>query len=491
MRYCFSLLFILHSLSAFSQLALKAPPGAESTLQLLHTISGGLSPKSIVHSGRGHFLSQHMMYRHKITVHNRDYELIATIPDKVTPSNYSLSGDSELLGAPVECAITHQGKYAWVSNYSMTGHGFNQPGCDACSGNKYDSSFVYKINLESFAIENIIAVGAVPKYMAPTPDNSKLVVSNWSSGDLSIIDLNQEIEIERIKVGRHPRGIAITKDSKIAYVAIMASSKIAAVNLTDYSVNEISNIGKGPRHLCLAPDDNSLYVSINGEGVVGKYNIKSGTMTKLKTGRMPRSMILTKDGAHLYVVNYGDNTFSKVSTGPFKIEACIGTAKKPIGITLDESSGKIWVACYTGKLQIFKDTEFKKSLADRSINALQMSSKAFALNFPKYRQRKSTTEINPASKTAQPNLLETDRFYIIAGSFKNLNNATNENRRWQNLGYESTIIRSRKGFYLIALKGSVSKSALKQQLVEMTSENEHLSLWIYTAANGNQIPEQP
>ena len=82
-------------------------------------ITGSISPKSIVHSGDGLFFAQNMMYRHTITVYDRDMELVATIPDTVDLSGFGHSG--EYKGAPVEAAFSSDGSTAYVSNYQMYG----------------------------------------------------------------------------------------------------------------------------------------------------------------------------------------------------------------------------------------------------------------------------------------------------------------------------------------------------------------------------------
>mgnify|MGYP000200315154 CR=1 FL=1 len=52
----------------------------ERSLTLFDTIANdNLQPKSIVHSGTGLFFAQNMMYRHNISVFNRQSNLIATI----------------------------------------------------------------------------------------------------------------------------------------------------------------------------------------------------------------------------------------------------------------------------------------------------------------------------------------------------------------------------------------------------------------------------
>lgn len=332
-------------------------------LNLINTITGKISPKSVVHNGFGLFFAQNMMYRHTITVYNRKQELIKTISDNIKLANYGYSNyRGSYKGAPVECAFSHNGKYAWVSNYEMSGgtsKEFSKPGCDGCSSkNRYDNSYIYKINTKTFLIEKVIEVGAVPKYIASTPNNKKILVTNWSSGDISIIDTKLNKEIKRLYLGRFPRGIVINKTSTIAYIAIMGSTKIAKLNLQNYSLSWIENIGKQPRHLCISNNDKTLYVSLNGESRVAKVNLKTNNIKKVYTGRLPRSMVLSKDDKFLYVVNYGSNEVVKLETSTMNIITKAKTKSKPIGITFDNKTKNIWTACYSGKIMVFHDTYY-------------------------------------------------------------------------------------------------------------------------------------
>lgn len=191
---------------------------ATSTMTLVKTIRGDISPKSVVHSGKGLFFAQNMMYKHTIAVYDREYNLVKTISDRVKLSDY---GHGEFQGthqgSPVEASFSHDGKYAWVSNYQMYGSGFNRPGTDIChpSGN-YDSSYLYRINTDTLKKEQVIPVGSVPKFTAVSPDNRFVLVSNWCSYDLSIINTQSNQEIQRLKLGRYPRGIVVDADSEKA-----------------------------------------------------------------------------------------------------------------------------------------------------------------------------------------------------------------------------------------------------------------------------------
>lgn len=320
-------------------------------------LGDGISPKSVVASGTGLFAAQNMMYRHTVTLYNKNGELIAKISDEIDLKAHGFSdykGDS-YLGGPVEASFSHNGNYLWVSNYTMSGDGFNNPGCDACNGKGYDPGFIYKINTQTFQIEKVIKVGAVPKYLAITPDEKKMVVSNWSSGDVSIVDLATEKEIKKVDVGAHPRGVAISSDSKWAYITVMGSTKIARINLASYEKTYISNVGKSPRHVVLSSNDSLLYISLNSGNSLLKYCIADSTHQYCSTNAGPRSMILSPDQKYLYVVNYFANTFSKIRTDSMQVVEVVNTGHHPIGITANWEDSEIWVACYEGKIEIFKD----------------------------------------------------------------------------------------------------------------------------------------
>ena len=332
----------------------------ERTLTLVDTIANdNLQPKSIVHSGTGLFFAQNMMYRHNISVFDRQSNLIATIDDKVDLKDFGVevaNKSSVVRGSPVEAAFSSDAKYAYVSNYAMYGTGWDPSAIDTCQGKDHDQSFVYRIDTTTFKIDQVILVGAVPKFLAVSPDNEYVVVSNFCSLDVSIIDVSRGKEVQRIDVGLHPRGIAITNDSSTAYVTVMGSGIISAINLRDFTSRTITSAGYTPRHLVLSPDNSVLYVSDNKAGQVRAINPKTDTLIKsVATGSEPRTMVMSDDGFSLYVVNYESDTMVKVRTSDMQIIQTLKTGRHPVGITYDAQMRRVWVANYTGSLSIFED----------------------------------------------------------------------------------------------------------------------------------------
>jgi YVTN family beta-propeller protein len=331
-------------------------PDASGPLHLVRTVTGDISPKSVVASGRGLVFAQNMMYKHTVTVYDRNGDLVTTIPDTVDLSAFGVSGHPGISrGAPVEVAYSPDGTKAYVSNYSMYGAGWGPEGSDECHpSDGYDRSYVYRVDVKTLKIDNVILVGSVPKYVATTPDGRYVIVTNWCTFDASIIDVATQQEVERIPLGPYPRGIVVTPDSRTAYVAVMGSTTIARIDLTNFTTSWIYGVGSGPRHLVLSPDGTTLYATLNGEGRVAKIDPVAGrVLAKVATGSNPRSMTISADGKYLFVVNYESGTMSKLDAITLADVQTVRTGYHPIGITYDRQTNDVWVANYTGSIMIF------------------------------------------------------------------------------------------------------------------------------------------
>ena len=256
-----------------------APASAERRLTEIKEITateetGPLSPKSIVASGDGVVMAQNMIYNHSVTMFDADGNHVATIPDSVDLAAFGITGypAGTVQGGPVELAFSADRTKAYTSNYSMYGPGFSKEGHDTCSpSSDVDPSFVYRIDVASHAIDQVIAVGKVPKYVATTHDGKYVLVSNWCTYDLSVIDVASGREVQRLPIGPYPRGIVVSPDSARAYVAVMGGTEIKVVDLATFAVSSLGSVGRGPVTWSSAP------------------TAPSSTPPSTRTARSPRS----------------------------------------------------------------------------------------------------------------------------------------------------------------------------------------------------------
>ena len=347
-------------------------PNDQLTLEPIDRLTGNLAPKSIVASGTGLYFAQNMMYVHTVSVFDETKQLIKTIDDSVDLKGFGYDVDGDTYqGAPVEAAFTSDGSFAFVSNYRMYGPGYDpQAGGDSCEKDQGQDSFVYRIDTESLEIDRVYPVGPIPKFLAVTPDDRFLLVSNWCGFDVTIIDLATHTPISEIEVGRYPRGIAVTSDGRTAYVAVMGSTDVAVIGLPAWATGRhryeipgvplllpyLSGVGASPRHLVLSPDDRILYATLNGEDAVVAVDVATGDVVgRVQTGHRPRSMDISDDGTALYVVNYESDTMSKIRTSDLTVLQQFTTAHHPIGITYDSLNDEVWVSTYSGVIHVFAE----------------------------------------------------------------------------------------------------------------------------------------
>jgi YVTN family beta-propeller protein len=358
MRNRFLALILITSLCAISLPAQGEVVSADTKMQLIKTINGSISPKSVRSSGDGVVSAHNMMYNHSVTVYDaKTFELLKTVPDSISLKNFGYSKSASLFkGAPVEGTYSPDGKYLYVTNYAMYGPGYNKEGHDTCSpASGFDTSFVYRINRSNYEIDAVYPVGSVPKVVEVTPDNKYLLVTNWCSYTLTVISIETQKTVKTIKIGRYPRGISVSKDSKKAYVAEMGGNRIHVINLEDFTVTFIP-IGSNPRAIVLSPDNSKLYVTMNLSGQVASWDLIANQAGKsIKTGKAARSLAISSDGTALFVVNFDSDTISKVRTSDMKVLQTLKACNEPIGITFDAPTNNTWVACYKGQIKIYSN----------------------------------------------------------------------------------------------------------------------------------------
>lgn len=203
MRRRFLAVLLITSLCVITTPAQSDLVSADTKMSLVKTITGDISPKSVRSSGTGLVSAHNMMYRHSVTIYDANtFELIKTVPDSVQLSQYGYSKYSSVYkGAPVEGAYSPDGKYLYVTNYAMYGKGYSREGHDTCSpASGYDTSFLYRINLANYEIDNVYPVGSVPKVVEVTPDNKFVLVSNWCSYDLKVISVDSQKPLRQSKL---------------------------------------------------------------------------------------------------------------------------------------------------------------------------------------------------------------------------------------------------------------------------------------------------
>ena len=75
----------------------------------------------------------------------------------------------------------------------------------------------------------VIMVGTNPVRVAITPDGKHAYVTNFSSNNVSVIDMASKTVAATVAV-EHPQGVAVTRDGKHAYVTSGGSNTVSVID---------------------------------------------------------------------------------------------------------------------------------------------------------------------------------------------------------------------------------------------------------------------
>jgi len=329
-------------------------------LRLVRVIGGAISPKSVAATGTGEVWAQNSIFRHTITVYGTRGSLRETIGDRIRLSRFGWERwDRPVRGGPVEAAASPDGERMYVSQRSMHGPGFRHPASlstECRPRDRIDRSFVYRIDRSSRRTTAAYRVGKLPKFLAVTPDERFLLVANWCSYDVSVVDLMAGREVRRLKLGPYPRGIAITPDGRTAWVAVMGTDDLARIDLQTWQVRWTRDVGWSPRHLVIDAEGRYLYVTLDWKDEVAKVDLGTRRVVRrVHTGAEPRSMAIAPDGRSLYVGNYEDDTLVKLRTRDLRILQRLSVPGDPIGVAYEPVGDTVWVSSYQGAIRVYRD----------------------------------------------------------------------------------------------------------------------------------------
>lgn len=203
----------------------------------------------------------------------------------------------------------------------------------------------------------LIKTGKTPKVIARTANDKTLLVSNWHSYTVSVLDINPSkypfATVKKdIAVSSIPRGVVVDDANKTSYVAIMGGASLAKIDNTTWELNGQVSVASNPRHV-LMDRKGRLFVSYNKLGQVACVEPSTGkTLFTANTAAQPRTIALSKNGQYLYVTCYKGEmvTVFEVLENSFKEIASMPCKGFPVGIDVFENKQTVeaWVCPYNG-----------------------------------------------------------------------------------------------------------------------------------------------
>lgn len=276
---------------------------------------------------------------------------------------------------PVEACFSHDDKILWVSLHNADGivpiwvDDFSKNNAKATQSQKIKPvTVIYpgSNKKDSFNVP-LIETGKTPKVISRTADSKYLLVSNWHSRNVSVLEMDETTSpygkvISEVPVSAIPRGIAVDDKNKKSFVAIMGGSSLAVINNETWKSDTILNVWSSPRHIVMDTSGH-LFVSYNSLGTIACLNAATGKqLFTAKTHAQPRTIVLSKNHKFIFVTCYTSDYVDvyKINADNFEKVSSLPCAGHPVGVDIFENDNTLeaWVCSYSnGLINIYS---FKK-----------------------------------------------------------------------------------------------------------------------------------
>jgi DNA-binding beta-propeller fold protein YncE len=273
---------------------------------------------------------------------------------------------------PVEACFSHDGNILWVSLHNAEGivpifvndeMKMKELFRRGDTANKKMAVYHPATKaIDSVAVP-LIHTGKTPKVIAVSADSKHLLVSNWHSYTISVLELDSKTYpygkvIKTIPMGAIPRGVVVDDKRNKSYIAIMGGARINVIDNTTWEADTSVQVASNPRHIVM--DDNGrLFISYNKLSKVACIDPVTGkTLFTAETGEKPRTIMLSKNKKFLFVTCYKGDAVDvfKINNDSFTKIYSLPCKGSPVGVDIFEDDQKLeaWVCNYTlGSINVF------------------------------------------------------------------------------------------------------------------------------------------
>ena len=130
--------------------------------------------------------------------------------------------------------------------------------------------------------------------------------------------------VKRIEAPKTPSHLSIDSKSSVVYTSLQDSDELLAIDLATQAVRWKVRVGKMPADVFLTRDDRHLLVGLTGDRFVEVYDVSvspARLLRRIETGNGAHAFRARGDGRHVFVSNRVANTISMIDTQTMSVVA--------------------------------------------------------------------------------------------------------------------------------------------------------------------------
>lgn len=217
------------------------------------------------------------------------------------------------------------------------------------------------VDLVTGQVDHTIITGKAPEHFDTAPNGRLAFVGNMEDSTVSVIDVHEGREVQRVTGFSQPHGFSVLPDGSKVYVSSFGAHEVAVLDANSGRLLKrlaVGNVGRvaardpqrylseiqGIANPTLTRDGAFAYAADGDAGEVAIIDTKTDQVVKkLKVGEQPWRAYNSPDGRWMLVPNNGDSTVSVIDTTSQKVVAQLNAGSEMTGVNFALGSSKAYV----------------------------------------------------------------------------------------------------------------------------------------------------
>lgn len=204
------------------------------------------------------------------------------------------------------------------------------------------------IDVASGQLTRILKGGTDPEQFAISADGARLFIANEDAGQATVLDIATGGIVKTIAVGGEPEGVDLSPDGKFVYVTAEADNQVFVIDTERLEVTSVIDVGPRPRSTGFLPGAPRAYVSAENDAAVDVIDTTTYTvLSRVPFGDprlKPMGVVVSPDGAHVYVTTGRGGTLVKIDTETNAIVGALPVGERPWGIAISPDGRTLFTA---------------------------------------------------------------------------------------------------------------------------------------------------